>query len=106
LINDEELARSMVRHLTDQRQMGRRAILDQMLKADLSRNLAEDVLTELLDEAGELERARQTAEKYLQRQGEQVSPRLGQKLYQHLQRRGFDGSLSQQVTQEVLPDSW
>lgn len=106
LLNDEELALSMVRYLGDQQQRGRRAILDRLRKAGISRELAEKVGAELLDEAGELTRARRTAEKYLQRQTGEAGPRLGHKLYQHLQRRGFDGSLCQQVTQEMLPDFW
>lgn len=104
LINDEALARQLAEYYARFRGQGRRAVMHRLLQAGLEASLAEAVLAEFADEKSEEERARQAARRFLARAGQEESLRRRARLYDHLQRRGFDASLCRQVTEELVAD--
>jgi len=104
LINDEALARQLAEYYSRYRGQGRRAVLHKMLQAGLEAPLAEAVLAEFADEKSEQERAREAGQRFLARIGRDRDPHRRARLYDYLQRRGFDADLCRQITEQLVAD--
>ena len=101
LVDDAAFARRRAEELTAGRGLGRYAVARKLAQAGIRGEASQAALAGTGGEEGELERARQAADKYLRRGGA-GDPRARVKLYQFLARRGFESDLCRQVTQEKL----
>ena len=104
LIDDQAFAEQMVAQYSGHRRLGRYAVYQKLRQAGLDSALAEQVLAETTSEESELERARHTARKYVERAPGGDPRRLRAKVYGLLQRRGFDAGIARQVTEEAVAD--
>jgi regulatory protein len=107
LLDDEAFARQMVETFSRRRLLGRYAVYHKLRQAGLDEAVAEQALAAASGEDDELERARLVARKYLDRpsrSGETPGPRLRAKVYDLLQRRGYEAGIARQVTEETVGD--
>jgi regulatory protein len=104
LLDDEAFARQMV-EVGRARRLGRWAVYHKLRQAGVDEATAERVLAETASEEEEGERARLVARKYVERapQGGERR-RLRAKVYDLLQRRGYDSGMARQVAEDVVAD--
>lgn len=104
LVDDENFAQQLVRSLTRRRNLGKRAILDKLRRAGVSRDVAEATIARELGDYDEVSRAQQATEKYLSRLAGLPPEKQRRRLQAYLLRRGFPYSVIDQVRRSVLSD--
>ena len=104
LIDDERFAQQMVQSLVRRRNLGKRAILDRLRRAGISRDMAEATMEQELADYDEVSQAQQVVEKYLPRLAGLEPVKQRRRLYGYLRRRGFSQTVIQQMMQSALPD--
>lgn len=104
LVADEDFAQQLVCSLARRRNLGKRAILDKLRRAGISRDIAEATIERELADYDEASRAQQAAEKYLPHLADLAPEKQRRRLQAYLYRRGFSYSIIDQVRRSALAD--
>jgi len=105
LINDEEFARMFCRDRLALKPIGKQAMMKQLLKRGIAKQLITTILQEYYSSDKEKDLALKEAQKKL---GKIKSlPHLTQKqrVYNHLLRKGYDSSLSLSITNKLISNN-
>lgn len=107
LLNDEEFARSFIRHQTTLRPKGRLLLKQKLLLLGIPKEMADAALDETFQETSQEEAARAAAQSFLRKSGPATRDHrvLKQKLSAFLGRRGFTWDVIARVTKDATPST-
>ncbi len=103
-LNDQEFARSYIRHQLTLRPKGKILLKRQLLRLGVAKDLADSALDEAFQETGQEPSALEAAQKFLKKsQKSKDDPRKAkQKLAAFLMRRGFSWDVVSSVTKKLM----
>lgn len=91
-LNDAEYARAYIRTQQRLKPSGRSRLFQDLLRKGIAREMAEDALSEYVDDASDYNTALELAQTYVRKNARIEPEKLKQRLVGFLQRRGFRGN--------------